>query len=171
MKVTLYNAISADGFIADKHGDSSWVSPIDEQNFNEAIESAGNVILGRKTFEQFENELFPIAGVKNFVFTRDANFARENKDFFIINQEPEIFVEEASAQGIENLLLIGGGNLNASFLNQSLIDEMILVVHPIVLGSGIKLFEGQEFSLMNLELISSKELGGGLLQLKYKIKK
>lgn len=170
MKVTLYNAISIDGFIADKSGDSSWVSPIDEANFNAAIEEAGNIILGRKTFEQFENELFPIEGIKNFVFTRDVNFSREDQDVFVINQEPEIFVEEASSQGIENLLLIGGGNLNASFLNQGLIDEMILVVHPIIIGSGIKLFEGKEFNVMNFELLSSKSLGEELVQLKYKAK-
>jgi dihydrofolate reductase len=172
MKLTLYNAISIDGFIADKNGNSSWVSPIDQENFDSAIQNAGNIIVGRKTFEQFENELFPIKNIKNFVFTKDPTFSRSNKDIYVINKTPGTFVLQMKEDGIENLLLIGGGKLNASFLKENLIDEIILVIHPIILGSGIKLFEDVDLNeLKNLELRSSKELGGGLMQLKYEVKR
>ena len=64
-------AISADGFIAKKDGNSDWVSPVDTLNFERAIKENRCIIVGRKTFEQYKEELYPIEGVTNIVVTQN----------------------------------------------------------------------------------------------------
>ena len=56
-----------------------------------------------------------------------------------------------------------------AFLKDGLIDEIYLSVHPLVLGKGIKIFEGGEVKV-NLKLLGIKELKEDLVQLHYKVK-
>ncbi|MDP4010901.1 MAG: dihydrofolate reductase family protein [Candidatus Roizmanbacteria bacterium] len=170
MKITLYMAITADGFIAKKDGNSDWVSPVDTINFENAIEDHKCIIVGRKTFDQFQGDLYPVKGVTNIVMTSDQNIKSdiENVHYFSkpINQIGTFIAQKSHDQA----LLIGGGTTNASFLRAGLIEEIILSVHPLVFVDGIKLFEGTSMDI-NLELLSSKTLGEGLIQLKYSVKK
>ena len=55
------------------------------------------------------------------------------------------------------------------FLNTSLIDEVILSIHPIVLAKGISLFRNIQRQL-DLKLIKSISYQSGLIQLHYEIK-
>ncbi|MEV5575680.1 dihydrofolate reductase family protein [Spirillospora sp. NPDC052269] len=52
----------------------------------------------------------------------------------------------------ENLVIFGSGGLVRSLLRDGLVDEMVLVIHPILLGSGIRLFaeEGDELTAFDL---------------------
>jgi len=61
-----------------------------------------------------------------------------------------------SKKGIKKILLEGGGNLNWTFLKQSIIDEVIVTVTPYILGGkdSISLVEGTGFK----HLASSKKL-------------
>jgi riboflavin-specific deaminase-like protein len=52
------------------------------------------------------------------------------------NIEPETIVRALAAQGLRRLLVEGGAETLARFLNASAIDELHLMVAPIVLGSG-----------------------------------
>jgi riboflavin-specific deaminase-like protein len=52
------------------------------------------------------------------------------------NIEPEMIVQALAARGIHRLLIEGGAETLARFLNASAIDELHLMVAPIVLGSG-----------------------------------
>lgn len=56
------------------------------------------------------------------------------------------------------------------YLLAGLIDEVFLSVHPLILGDGIKLFEGAETDI-KLEFLDQKELGEGLVQLHYRVLK
>lgn len=70
--------------------------------------------------------------------------------------------------GHTEILLIGGGTTNGLFLKDNLIDEMFLSVHPIILGDGIRLFEGVE-KILKLETLGAKILSEGLVQIHYRI--
>ena len=60
----------------------------------------------------------------------------------------------------KNIYVVGGATLVASLLNENLIDELRLIVHPIVLGKGQALFGGvnQRFSL---DLVQAKSTTSG----------
>jgi len=167
MKVILYMAVSADGFIATKDGDSDWVSEVDAQNFERKIAEAGCVILGGKTFDQYEGDLFPLEDVTNVVISRRQRTQSKYSNVVFV-KSVEDALKSAKNKNRNTVLLIGGGTINGFFLNKGLIDEIFLSVHPLVLGDGIKLFEGSNLTV-NLELLDSSELGEGLVQLHYKV--
>ena len=61
---------------------------------------------------------------------------------------------------------VGSGTLVRSLLRDGLIDELRLLVHPIVVGSGNKLFDG-DTGKIPLTLIASKTFSTGVLYLTY----
>jgi len=54
-KIVFYPACSLDGYIARHDGDSAWVTEEDEQLFTQEVQKAGCVIVGSRTFKQYEN--------------------------------------------------------------------------------------------------------------------
>lgn len=163
-------ATSADGFIAKKDGDSDWVSSVDTANFEKAIKEHGCIIVGRKTFDQYQGDIYLIDGVTNIVVTSNKSLKSDKPHVHFVTGSVEDIIEAIKQKGHDKALLIGGGTTNASFLNASAIDEMILSVHPLILGNGIKLFESKEVDI-KLSLISEVKLEEGLIQEKYKLLK
>jgi dihydrofolate reductase len=66
----------------------------------------------------------------------------------------------------KNISITGSGTLVRSLLRDGLLDELRLLVHPIVVGSGKRLFEG-EIGQTPLKLVESKTLSTGVLYLTY----
>jgi len=167
MRVILYLAISADGLIAKKDGDSDWVSEVDAEEFERKIKVAGCVTVGRKTYKQYLNDIFPVKEVYNFILTKSSENQRKESNVLFVKSPQEI-IKLAEEKGCKYVLVIGGGETNASFLKENLIDEIFLSVHPLILGSGIHLFQDIE-TFTKLELLAYKKLKEGLVQLHYKV--
>ena len=60
-----------------------------------------------------------------------------------------------------------GGRLVRSLLRAGLIDELRLMVHPVVVGSGKRLFE-EGGDQVALELVDSRTFSTGVLYLTYR---
>jgi len=67
----------------------------------------------------------------------------------------------------KNMYVVGGATLVASLLNEGLIDELRLIVHPIVLGKGQALFGGVNKRL-SLDLVQAKSTESGRVILTYR---
>jgi dihydrofolate reductase len=67
----------------------------------------------------------------------------------------------------KNMYVVGGATLVASLLNEDLIDELRLIVHPIVLGKGQALFGGVNKRL-SLDLVQSKATESGRVIVTYR---
>jgi dihydrofolate reductase len=65
-----------------------------------------------------------------------------------------------------NLVIMGSGALIRSLLPHHLVDELLLVVHPLVLGSGQRLF-GADDEVTRLELVEGTPTESGLLLATY----
>jgi dihydrofolate reductase len=167
MKIALYMAISIDGLVAKSDGDSDWVSPIDSDNFDRKIQEFGCIIVGRKTFDQYQGELYPVTEVTNIVLTSNANAAPDSQNVYYV-QTPQAAIKQAEMESHRQALLIGGGTVNGSFLKEHLIDEVYISLHPLILGKGIKLFENFE-KQVELELLEQQTLGKDVLQLHYRV--
>lgn len=170
MKITQYNAISVDGFIDDANGSSDWVSQSDWQEFARYVKEKKAIIMGRKTYEA-GLEAFPYDCELNVVMTTDQNLIETMKDdkrVWFVNEEPQNIIEELKNRGYEECLIIGGGNINSQFLEQNLLNELVLSVHPLILGKGLKLFEGNAVH-KHLELVSVKTMDEGLVQQIYRV--
>lgn len=171
MKLTLYMAISVDGYIAGLDDDTDWVK--DTDILEEIIAEKKVSIYGRRTYDEcVKYEAFPYPKALNIVMTSDKNLLAkgETKEYLFTDKSAKEVVELVKSKGFKQALLVGGGKINASFLEAGLIDEMILSVHPLVLGDGIKLF-GATSTQANLEFTGGKQMPAGLFQLQYKVLK
>src|SRR5512138_216759 len=66
----------------------------------------------------------------------------------------------------KNIYVVGGATLVASLLNEDLIDEIRLIVHPVVLGKGQALFGGVNKRLL-LDLVRAESTESGRVILAY----
>jgi dihydrofolate reductase len=76
-------------------------------------------------------------------------------------------VKNLKRQSGKDITIIGSGELVRSLLRDGLLDELSLMVHPVVLGKGKRLFEdGGEREV--LELVGSQTFGSGVVSLVYR---
>ena len=162
-KITLCMAISLDGFIAREDGATEWLSPFfvaggEDCGFNEFQESTDVVIMGRKTYEgclkdasrelkiSYSEHLLE-KNIKCYVFTNKKIEKSQGVEF--ISGDVVGFVKRLKDQkskdiqggGCKGISLAGGSQINSLLLSNGLIDELFLIITPIVLGKGINLFK------------------------------
>jgi dihydrofolate reductase len=70
-------------------------------------------------------------------------------------------------QAGKNMYVVGGAALVASLLNEDLIDELRLIVHPVLLGTGKALFSGIN-RRRSLDLVQTQSTESGRLILTYR---
>ncbi len=170
MKLTLYMAITANGYIATQNHGTDWVCDTDWAQLERYVENSDAIVMGRKTMEVSGDD-FPYGNNKlNVVLTTNKSLHVDSPTKFITDLAPNELLEELEKRGLNSVLLIGGGIINASFLKAGVIDEVILSVHPLILGRGINLFKPVDADLA-LELISIDKYDEDLIHLKYKVKK
>ena len=164
MKVTLYNAVSLDGFIASSDKSIKWTSQEDEKRYIHDAYEVGHIIVGRTTFEEMSgSQNFDIAQVQSYILSsQDSN----NPNW---GQSPEEIVSILESKNVAEALLFGGGKANAAFLQSQLIDELNLTFHSVILGSGKKLFDSEEAFDVRLEQINEEILAEGVIKRIYKI--
>lgn len=104
-------------------------------------------------------------GMKSYVFSRERTRAKKRDVIFVTEDLPE-FVRKLRSEKGKDIWLVGGAELARAFFMADLVDEMILSVHPILLGKGIPLFHEldrrRDFSLLRCDGFTS-----GLVQLHY----
>lgn len=165
MKITLHLAISADGFIAQSDGNSDWVSSIDEVIFKDRSKKIGCIVVGNKTFKQYQETIYPIKNITNIVLSKNPSVERNDNVFFVTS--PEKAVKIAEENGYSEILVAGGGQTSTSFLKMNLINEIFFSIHPLFLGQGIRPFEGS--APKNLKLLNSQKLGDEIIEVHYKV--
>ncbi len=67
----------------------------------------------------------------------------------------------------EDIMVNGSGELIRTLMQNHLLDELRLYVHPVVVGSGIRLFDGESDSV-ELALVDSHAYDNGVISLTYK---
>ena len=175
-QIILYTAASLDNYIARTDGDTKWLhSPeymIDNEDYGyeDFYKTIDTTLMGNNTYKILSGfgEPFPYSGKKNYVFSRvKTNQETENVKF--ISGDIVEFTKRLKTDKGKDIWLIGGGQINALFLNNDLIDKVILTLFPIILGNGIHLFDGQTKE-SKLVLESVRSYDNGLVQLTLKNK-
>jgi dihydrofolate reductase len=159
LEVVYYVAASLDGFIATPDGGIDWLKPFEgsgeDYGYGEFYASVEAVLMGRKTYEQsLQFPEWPYAGKPYWVFSKETG------------NTPSTVVAEMKQRGIRRAWLVGGGKLAAAFRAEGFITEHIVSVIPVLLGSGIPLFDGPG-PAEPLTLLSAKTFDSGIVQLRY----
>jgi dihydrofolate reductase len=178
--------ISADGFFEGENHDLSW-HQVDEE-FNEfAIKQtseAYRLIFGRRTYELMK-DYWPteearqsdpvVAEIMNskpkIVFSKTLKDIEEDEYWKNITLKNEIDVEEIKKlkeQEGNEIAIFGSNNLTVNMIKLGLVDELRIMVNPVVIGIGTQLFEGLEDKL-SLKLLDTREFTNGNILLSYKI--
>lgn len=163
MIVLLLAATSTDGFIAQAEGQSSfdWTSKEDKAFFVAKTKEIGTVIMGRKTFETFGK---PLKGRRLIVMTRSRISPPSQVEF--TSESPRDLLARLEREGVTGVVIAGGAEIYARFLNDGLVNDVLLTVEPVTFGSGTLLAPG--FDLTRLELVSEEPLGPATLK-RYKL--
>lgn len=151
MKTILYMTVSLDGKTTHLDDNVEWVTEADIAKMDSLMMECGVMLMGRGTYESFGDEL-PNDQALMVVMTSDETLlSKDQQNVLFLHESPVSVLSILSEKGFDQVLLAGGEQLNASFLVADLIDEIRLLVEPIVLGSGKSLFtqsaEIKKFSL------------------------
>lgn len=168
MKVILYMAISANGMIAKKDDDTDWISEEEWDSYSLAARTAGCLVVGYRTYHILTNqpEFAELKDVKLItVHTEGFDTSAPNH---LVARSPQEALDLLS--DFKEVIVAGGGVLNASFLSENLIDEIFLDVEPIILGEGIPVFKDKDFEC-KLKFIGQKMLSSDVIQLHYQVQK
>lgn len=164
MKNILYMAISIDGRITGKDGDTSWVEDSDVERMDSLMEECGVMVMGSKTYESFGDEL-PSDKALQVIFTNNNELLeKKEKNVRFTSENPQEVLESLHNEGFAEILIAGGAELNTSLIKENLIDEIRVIIKPLVLGSGKSLFNSLE-EIKSFKLVNSEVLPYGAVEL------
>ncbi|HEV2905577.1 MAG TPA: dihydrofolate reductase family protein [Pyrinomonadaceae bacterium] len=183
-KVTLGLATSLDNYIARADGGADWLLWTKEVADLSAkfMKTVDAILIGRKTYEvMLASGETSYPGATNYVFSRSqkklaalaktaASKKKPLRNVEFVAQGAVSFLKDLKQQKGSGIVVFGGGQLANSLFNADLIDEVVVNVHPVILGSGIPLFSEIERQI-NLELFEVKRLKNNCVMLSYRIQR
>ena len=165
MKLTLYMGVTLNGYIAKEEGDTPWCQALWDSYYAIAKRFRA-IVLGRKTYETMRKaKEFERIG-RPFVVVVSKKERGDGDATFVTS--PEQAVQALKKAGFSKALVGGGGKLNASFMRDGLIDEIILDIEPQIFGKGVKLFADGAFEA-RLRLLRTKPLSRDAIQVRYEV--
>jgi len=129
--------------------------------FAQRMAGGGAMLFGRRTYEDFASfwpnqpEDNPFAAVLNdrrkYVASRTLEEPLEWSNSTLLEGDAAEAVARLKEQSDEDLAVLGSGELVQSLMRHGLVDEFVLTIHPLVLGSGRHLFaDGGAFAALRL---------------------
>ena len=184
---------SLDGFIEGPNKEMDWISDDEEswRALDEPLRLADTFILGRVMYPGYEEYWTSILANPKGVLSLTGKVPTENEIAFARHADtiPHLVLSKTltkvdwkvsrivsdiedirkmkSAPG-KSMLVWGGATLVGSLMNQGLVDELRLMVTPIILGGGIPLFKDVR-KRKTLKLASSEQLQSGKVNLIYEL--
>jgi dihydrofolate reductase len=176
-KIVANYFISLDGVV---ESPADWHFPYFNDEMGEvvgaAFEASDTLLMGANLYREWSaywptSEDQPIADVINstpkYVVSDSIDKAEWSNSHLIRGDEAADRLRELKAQPGRNVSISGSAILVRWLLREGLLDELSLLVHPIVIGRGQRLFD-DSFDKQPLELASSKTLSTGVLHLVYR---
>jgi dihydrofolate reductase len=170
-KVVLNLAVSLDGFIEGPNGEYDWCLTDQDYGMAEFFTTTDTIFIGRKSYEMvagMEDEYFP-AIQKIYVFSDTLSPVDHEKVEVISRSGFDESVKNILDGAGANIWMFGGASLISAFIEKNLISQMILSVHPVILGGGKSLFQNIT-NKVDLLLVDTKTYDTGLVQLNYVLK-
>jgi dihydrofolate reductase len=142
----VYIATSLDGFIATSDGGLDWLNEIpnpenSDFGYAEFMSGIDVIVMGRKTFEKILTfDVWPYDKPVYVLSKRKVSIPKKLEDKVkILNGNPKKVTNQLKEMGHHNLYIDGGITIQG-FLEEDLIDKMIITRVPVILGEGIPLF-------------------------------
>jgi dihydrofolate reductase len=184
-KVIVGMTMSLDGFVNDRAGSvgalySDFDTLQDSQPMKEAIQKTGAVVMGRNAFAMAEDPDWYTGNyefqVPIFVLTHEAPQKHPKESgtltFTFVTDGLESAVRQAkAAAGDKEVTIIGGASTIQQCLKEGVADELHIDIMPVILGKGLRLFEGLGDQQVVLERLGVAELPAGRTHLRFAVVK
>jgi dihydrofolate reductase len=167
MKTMLWATLTANGNYAQSGPENPPKKEALDDFFTRA-KSAGNFIVGRRTFEGMRGNggPGPFADIDIVVISKSVTAIPGVK----VVRSPEEALNYLEARGHQSALVSGGADIHNSFLSQGLVNEVIFNVAPVLEGKGLNLLIDEDnYCFKHVQLLDCKPLGSGVVQLRYSI--
>lgn len=174
-KIIVTEFITLDGVI---HAPNEWSFPYWNDEIadfkNKEIKDVGAMLLGRVTYEGFaaawpgRTDEAGYADKFNSMPKYVVSTTMEKADWNnskIINENIFDEIRKLKKESKDDIIIFGSGKLIKSLIKNDLIDQYQLLVYPLVIGKGNRLFD--EESNAKLKLLESKQYTTGVVLLKY----
>jgi dihydrofolate reductase len=177
-KVVASEFVSLDGVV---ESPEKWHFPYFNDQMGDAIgaamASSDSMLMGRVLYEEWaafwpnqDPDENPVAarmnGVRKYVVSTTLEEPLEWQNSTLIGDNVAEEISRLKEQPGKDISISGSPTLVRSLLEEDLLDELRLMVHPIVVGSGKRLFEdgGDQKAL---QLVDSKTFSTGVVYLTY----
>lgn len=185
-KLIMKMSMSLDGFVCDANGRKDWVFKTgDEESLAWSvgiIREAGLIIMGRKSFEEMAPYwptatgpfAAPMNNIPKAVFTKrgfDPLHTTRGEQLAaaaswtgaqVFDGDLAEGIRELKAGSGKPIVAIGGAEFMQHLIATGLIDEYHLAIHPVVLGSGLSIFNALTTQL-DLKLLAVREFPRGIV--------
>jgi len=178
--------VSVDGYIAAPGDDLGWSVPSDElfQWWSDRVGATGLALYGRKLWETMSSH-WPTADQQPGATSAHIEYARRWRDMpkIVFSSTPstvdwntrlvtgdavtEITRLKADDGGFMD---IGGATLAAAATRAGLIDEYMMVTHPVLVGGGTPFFTALD-NWVNLSLVETRTFPDGVVLTRYKTRR
>jgi dihydrofolate reductase len=137
---------------------------------------AGSLLFGRTTYEDFfrvwpgrkDNPFTEVLdNSQKYVASRTLTEPLPWQNSTLLNGDAADAVAELKRRPDKNIVVLGSGELVRSLMRHHLVDQYVLLIHPLVLGSGRRLFADQG-ALTALRLVDSQTTTAGVVIATYR---
>ncbi|MEO6890486.1 MAG: dihydrofolate reductase family protein [Ktedonobacteraceae bacterium] len=187
-KVFLYMTMTCDGFFSGPNGELDWMVQAPDQDLNDDIVDiltrADAGFMGYPTASgmipywanaaknpSISKSELAIADVVNnmhsiVISKREEELTWENSELLLVKSDQDLIkaVAKFKQQPGKDLGVPGGIRTAQTFARLGLIDEYVLMVHPVAIGNGKGVFTDKA----NLELVNTKAYPSGVVRICYK---
>ena len=177
-KTQYFCAATLDGFIADSDDRIDWLQGFESgyagpgekvlDAINSYIEGVGALVMGSSTYEFILGHDWPYGERPTWVLTSRELPPTEGADIRFRNGPvADIHPEMVSAAGDRDLWVVGGGPVASDLVDAGLLDELLLTLVPVVLGSGKPLFSRP--IERGMTLLGSRPFANGMIELRFSL--
>ena len=142
----------------------------------EAMAKVGGLLLGRRTYEQFYS-VWPkrtdspysawMDNITKYVASRTLEGPLPWRNSVLLKGDAAEAVARLRKEPGKDIVIMGSGELVQSLMRANLVDEYVLLIHPLVLGTGRRLF-ADGGAAASLRLVSSKTTDKGVIVATYR---
>jgi dihydrofolate reductase len=163
-----------DGF---QHG--GWALPYNDavkgQVMAQGMARGADLLFGRRTYEDFfrvwpgrrDNPFTAVLdNTPKYVASTTLHEPLPWKNSILLGGDAADAVENLKSTPGKDLVVLGSGVLTQSLLRRGLVDELVLLIHPVVLGKGRRMF-GDDAALANFRLVQSVPTTTGVVIASY----
>ena len=189
-RIVVFNSLSLDGVMQapgrpdeDRRGGfqhGGWALPYADPDMGraagESMTTTGGLLFGRRTYEDFysvwpnrtDNPFTTVLNnTQKYVASTTLKEPLPWMNSTLLEGDAAEAVARLKEQPGKDLVVLGSGDLLQSLMRHNLVDEYMLLIHPLILGSGRRLF-GDGGSFAALQLISSKTTTSGVVIATYR---